>query len=128
MIVELGKFSTALPEIVDQREAWCYLLKNSEEMDERDYETLTEKGKDMSKAVKSLWNLSKDELTRERLEAEETHRRDSVAILEYARNEGIEQGIKKTALSMLAEGFDVQVISRCTGLSLKEVQSLKRSR
>ena len=53
----------------------------------------------MSKAVKSLWNLSKDELARERLEAEETHRRDSVAILEYARNEGIEQGIKKTVLS-----------------------------
>ena len=49
----------------------------------------------MSKAVKSLWNLSKDELTRERLEAEETHRRDSVAILEYARNEGIEQGLEK---------------------------------
>ena len=89
----------------------------------------------MSKAVKSLWNLSKDELTRERLEAEETHRRDSVAILEYARNEGIEkgieqghsEGIKKTALSMLEKGVGIQLVSECTGLSLDEIDHLKKN-
>jgi predicted transposase/invertase (TIGR01784 family) len=41
------------------------------------------------------------------------------------RIEGIEKGIKKTALSMLADGVQISTISKYTGLSLSEIQSLK---
>jgi hypothetical protein len=37
---------------------------------------------------------------------------------------GMEKGIKKTALSMLADGLQTSVISKYTGISTSEIESL----
>ena len=86
----------------------------------------------MGEAVKKLWNLSQDELVRERLEAIERQRRDRVAEIEYARDEGIEQGIekgieegvKKIGLAMMRMGVELDTIISATGLSKKELEKL----
>jgi predicted transposase YdaD len=41
------------------------------------------------------------------------------------RAEGLTEGIKKTALSMLADSMPVSTISKYTGLSILEINSLK---
>ena len=40
-------------------------------------------------------------------------------------DEGIEEGIKKTAVNMLNADIPVDIISKCTGLSLEELNELK---
>ena len=95
VVVELEKFILELDNVLDQREAWCYLLRWSNSLDHQTSQRLAGKGKDMGEALKSFWNLSKDELMRERLEAEDKQRRDQVAQVEWAREEGLEKGIEK---------------------------------
>ncbi|MDR1597753.1 MAG: Rpn family recombination-promoting nuclease/putative transposase [Holosporales bacterium] len=49
--------------------------------------------------------------------------------LAEGKAEGLAEGeankAKETAIAMLAEGLPIEVVSRCTGLSIKEVKSLK---
>jgi len=45
--------------------------------------------------------------------------------LEMAREEGIEEGIRKTALKMLEENLDMDMISKITKLSIEEINELK---
>ena len=140
IIIELEKFSKQITEIVDQNQAWCYLLRNSQDMDAKDCEQLKQKGKIMPQAVESLWNLSQDELAQEILEAEEKQRRDKVAEMNYAKKEamaeghseglakglakGREEGQKEIALDLLARGMNIQEISAITKLSLTQVRKL----
>ncbi len=57
VIVELNKFIGKLDGLVDQREAWCYFLKRSDELDQQTSQELAKKGRDMGRTVKNLWNL-----------------------------------------------------------------------
>ena len=140
VIVELTKFSKSIEKIVDQREAWCYLLKNSGQMDYRDCEELKQKGKDMAEALKVLWGLSEEEVAQEILAAKEKQRRDRKAELDYAIEEGVKKGTKKAikkgvkegrqeqqrevALAMLQDGFDIEKIVKYTGFSAQEIKKL----
>ena len=152
VVVELGKFVKRLEKVLDRRDSWCYLIGKSEGMSEKDMEVLKTKGEVMGEAVKKLWNLSQDELVRERLEAIERQRRDRVAEIEYARDEGmergmekgiergmekgiergiergvekgIEEGVKKIALAMMRMGVELDTIISATGLSKKELEKL----
>ena len=49
--------------------------------------------------------------------------------LEDAQREGMEKGMEKgiraVARQMLAEGYDIDSILRCTGLSKEEIEKLK---
>ena len=49
--------------------------------------------------------------------------------LEQGREEGREEGARETAIktarSFLQNGISVDIVARCTGLSLEEVKSLK---
>ena len=95
VIVELNKFIGRLDSLVDQREAWCYFLKRSDELDQQTSQELAKKGRDMGRAVKNLWNLSQDELMRERLESEDKQRRDILSQIDTAHEEGLERGLEK---------------------------------
>ena len=43
---------------------------------------------------------------------------------EKGREEGIKEGVEKVARNMLAEGVDVKVVARSTGLSKSEIEKL----
>ena len=144
VIVELAKFSKEIEKVIDQQQAWCYLLKRSGRMDARESAQLKEKGKNMAEALEVLWALSKDEAEQARLEVEEKQRMDRRGELNYARKEalregvkkgvkeGVEKGIKKgvrrgveqVALKMLENGVEAKVISDYTGLSLQAIKKL----
>ena len=144
VIIELAKFTKGIEKVVDQQEAWCYLLKRSGRMDARESAQLKQKGKNMEDALEVLWALSKDEAEQARLEVEEKQRMDRRAELNYARKEGrkegqregieegrkkgikkgVRRGVEQVALKMLENGVEAKVISDCTGLSLQAIKKL----
>ena len=46
---------------------------------------------------------------------------------EDALNRGIEQSINKTIKNMLANNFDLEIISKCTGKSIEEIKIIQKS-
>ena len=100
IVVELDKFIKEVRELSDQREAWCWFLKHSKEIRDKNMkEELMRKGKDMGQAIKQLWKLSSDELLREEIEAEDKFRQDHEASLltsyRKGQKEGREEGRKE---------------------------------
>lgn len=71
---------------------------------------------------------ARDEV-RELIEAREKARRDYISGLSTAREEGLEQGLKKgceeVAERMLGLGLDLELISQATGLPATEIERLK---
>ncbi len=47
--------------------------------------------------------------------------------IQKGKRDGIQEGIIKTAMRLLKEGFDVNLIARVTGLSEREIEKLKRN-
>ena len=143
VIVELGKFDKNIKQLYNTRESWCYLLKNSYKMNDIEYRSLKNKGGDMAKAVKHLWNLSQNEVLREYLEAIDKKERDRVSREEFVREDALEKGIKRgikkgiekgiekerreIALNMLKNKIDIQVILDSTKLSREELEQLKKT-
>ena len=95
----------------------------------------------MSEAVKEYKELSKDKLLKElQWQKEEAWRREQ-GRLDYARNEGMEQGKLKgkqeglqegklkrnleIATKMLESNTDIDFISKITGLSFSQIKKLK---
>ena len=52
--------------------------------------------------------------------------RDLKNVMDTQRREGIEIGVVKMAIGFFREGIDVEVISKVTGLSEDELQTLFR--
>ena len=46
--------------------------------------------------------------------------------IKEGKKEGMREGIKQTAVNMLRKGIDIKVIAEVTGLSLKELEMLKK--
>ena len=92
-----------------------------------------EENKAIKKAIGELEQVSGDEKIRRIAELKEKYIRDEQASLEYAKDAGIEEGIKKgenrksmeIAQNMLKENIPIEVISRVTGLTQEEVKKLK---
>ena len=146
IIVELGKFDKNVKQLHNIRESWCYLLKNSDQINQSEYEFLKGQGGDMAKAVGELWSMSQDEVLQEYIYALEKKERIRITAEKYARNKGFKEGIEKghlkgrlkgreegreeghvaVALNMLKKGLDFHLISECTGLSAKDVEALKK--
>ena len=125
VVVELAKFAKRTGELVDLRDAWCYLLKEAPNMNGAEFEAIGNKGEEMGNAVKKLWNLSEEDHVRELIEAREKQRMDQLAREQYQREEGREEGRAEVALQMLGKGLDIATICECTGLTEKEVEALK---
>jgi predicted transposase/invertase (TIGR01784 family) len=83
----------------------------------------------LKEAVCEFKELSYDEALRLQLEAKNKFRQDQLARERDREKIGLKKGRKeekiKTSLSMLADGMPVSTISKYTGLSVSEVQSLK---
>jgi predicted transposase/invertase (TIGR01784 family) len=87
----------------------------------------------IKEAVKMFDVITSDKKTQELFRMREKGERDFNSAMKNSeirgimkgRTEGIEKGKKETALSMLADGMSVSTISKYTGLSTSEIQSLK---
>ena len=151
--VELSKFKKKEPAaLLDLREEWCYLLKESKVMGEKEGNELSMKGQEMEEAMFHLKELSRDEGLRLVEEAREKAWKDQAAREDDSFNRGIEQGIEKgiekgmekgiekgmekgmekgiekgkkeLVMNMLKQGLDVPFISKVTGLSKEKIKKL----
>ncbi|MEC0126439.1 hypothetical protein [Paenibacillus pabuli] len=102
----------------------------------------------MKKAMSVLEFLSQDEQARQQYEARQKFLRDEASMIEGAREEGlkkgleegiqkgIEEGIKegeaesrrKIEINMLTLGTDQETIIKATGLTLSELEDLKKEK
>ena len=142
VVVELSEFKKALKECLDLKEFWCYMLKYSSKMGLEESEALVEKGgHEMTEALKALLKVSQDDALREVMLAREKAINDQITNEEVAREEGHQKGIEKgiqkgiekgiqkgreeTALNMIKDNFNIEIISKYTGLSKVEIEQLK---
>ncbi len=133
VFVDLSRFNKDINNLVDLRDQWCYLIKESGRMSREQAKLLSAKGEDMAKAVGLFDNVSMNDLTWLRQKTQERYERDQRAIkafavekaMEEGRKEGMEKGMQQVALNMLKKSADMAFISEVTGLSEKELKKLK---
>ena len=93
---------------------------------------MSEENEDINEALEQLRRLSSNKKLREIIEREERIERDRRAELQFAIEEGLEQGIergeKKKQLelikNMIKENLPIELISKITGISQKEISEL----
>ena len=137
-VVELSKFLSKKPDtLVDMPDLWCYLLKESGDMDMKRAGALAKKGEEMKQATDHLIQLSKDEKLKLYREAQTKQKWDRLARDELVREEGMEkgkkegmqegiqQGMEKLVLNMLKEGTEISFISKVSGWTIDRILKLK---
>jgi len=92
----------------------------------------------LKKAMDTLEFLSQDREARRFYEERQKYLHDEASMIEWATEKGLKKGIEKgraegehakaieIAKNMLAMGFEASVISKASGLSELEVESLKK--
>ena len=137
VFVELPKFSKELDELESITDKWIYFLKSARSL-ESVPETM-EVVPEIQKAfeIANQANLNREEL--EDLQHREIWIQDQRNAIKKAVNQGLRQGIEQgieqgkkesqvEIAKRLLDVLDEETISQTTGLSLEEVQQLKRSR
>lgn len=120
--IELKKFNLALKECDTVAKKWIYFIQNAENFDliPKEYENIEEFAAAFEAA--KIYNWSKKELdVYDYVSMQEGKR---LSEIETARIDGRAEGKVETAKLLKAEGVDIVLISKTTGLSLSEVEAL----
>jgi predicted transposase/invertase (TIGR01784 family) len=131
--LELSKFNKeSINELETEIEKWTYFFKNAECLSVEELEKIEINDKSFWKVYTALaeYNYSPEELLEyEKYDMKQDEIETSKA---DARNEGIAigkaEGKKEAALAMLANNLSLEIISKCTGLSIEEIEILKEMR
>ena len=119
--LELGK----LPESADGTElydwTWFIAAKSDDELDK-----VAERNQEVKKAVIKFRELTADERTRDLYERRERARRDQAMYLKWERQQGRDERNIEIAKKLLTRNRPVDEIVEDTGLTIEEVESLKR--
>ena len=112
---------------VDMASAWCYFIKNSSSLTERDFKILAKMGKIFELAIRILKELSMNKAARylEMQRAKEIA--DHYAYIDDATNKGHREAQQQIALNLLKAKMDLPFIAKTTGLSIEEIKKLKKS-
>ena len=125
--LEIPKFDKKLDELETNFDKWMYLLTKLEFL-ERLPEVLQSKIFEKVMGIAELVKLEKTD--RKAYEESLKKHRDLKNVMDTQRREGIEIGRieerEKTAIGFFKEGVDIEVISKVTGLSEDELQTLFR--
>ena len=140
-LIQLDKFQKGIGELVEKKDGWCYILKNSPELSREGFEKLS-RMEGLGGVMWDLEKLSKSETAEVFEEHAEKMARDERSRLITSYEDGVEKGIEKgmkegreqgiaekskqTALQMLSENMDISMISKITGLSETEINELKK--
>ena len=124
--LQIDGFNKKPEELVDKTEKWLYLLRSSKELKEipeafgedESFETYFSASERASFTAEEEARYLDDMVTQRDID---NSRRQAEA---RAREEGALQAKLETARKLKAEGLDVEMISRCTGLSRDQVEAL----
>ncbi|MFD0958355.1 Rpn family recombination-promoting nuclease/putative transposase [Paenibacillus chungangensis] len=105
---------------------WLLFLKGA---DKSSWEVLKMNEPTLKKAMDTLEFLSQDQEARRLYEERQKYLHDEASMIEWATEKGMAKGERKKAIeiakNMLSLGLDVEIITKASGLSTTEVESLK---
>ena len=101
---------------------WLQFLRAERE---EEFDMLAERSPVIKEAVVELRRLSQSEEAQRLHDAREKALWGEQSRLRTAQNRGIKQGKFETALEMLNDGMDINVIAKYTHLSISEIEKLK---
>ena len=107
----------------DMLVAWTEFLKNPESEKVRKLEMSID---EIKEAKDELVRISNDDEQRMIYEMRSKILKDKVSALNKAKNDGMKQGIMKTAKNLLKLGMDISIVKEATKLSEKEVINIKK--
>ncbi|XCN71365.1 MAG: Rpn family recombination-promoting nuclease/putative transposase [Candidatus Electrothrix aestuarii] len=117
-LIKINRFDDLAKDTLDE---WIYFLKNEEIKPEFTAQGLQEAGK-----VLAYTKLKEEDRIDYNNYIDHRRRRDSELRTKFSEGlvEGVEKGKLETARSMKKEGISVELIQKCTGLSLDEINKL----
>ena len=135
--IELSKFGNSEDDLDKPVEKWSYFLKNGEELDA---ENLPNKLRipSIQKAVREVTMFTQSDIERDIYENRQKAIRDKISAetekYETGKQEGIQIGEQRGIMAEkmeavrngLALGIDVATIHKITGISIKEIQKMKK--
>ena len=131
IFIELPKYNKCEAELKTHFDKWLYFLKNLDSFDKIP-DILKEDIFEEAFKVAEIAKFTKQEL----LEYENSLKiyRDNINVIETAKMEGREEGLKeglkegisKVAKKMLALGHSVEEIAEITGLTVNEIEVIKK--
>jgi predicted transposase/invertase (TIGR01784 family) len=128
---ELSKFKKkSINELKTNIERWAYFFKNAQTTSPEDLEQLERDDKLFWRAYTALaeYNYTPEELLE--YERYEMKQDEINTLISDAKTEGKAEGelkkARETALSMLSDDLPVETISKYTGLSVQEIESLRK--
>ena len=130
VLVELDKFKKKENIAhLDKQELWCYLLNWWSELTKKEKKDLTKRSGLMKQVVEKL---NKQEM-KQRLQLLQDFQEKAQEDFEYSIREGIREEAKeeeqtKVILNMLKEKLDIKLVSKITGVSVKEIKKLKNTK
>jgi predicted transposase/invertase (TIGR01784 family) len=118
--IELANFNKTIDELETDLDKWLFFFKESQDLEI--IPPIYQNSPDFLEAFhvleKSLWTPEEQELYRKQLAT--IHHDDLI-------QEGlIEKGIEKVAINGLKEGLSLELLQKLTGLSIEQIQSLKK--
>ena len=122
IFLEMPRFNKEENELTNHFEKWLYFLKNLPNFDkipEILNEPIFQKGFEIARI--SSFNQKQLEIYEKDLIAYW----DSTAVVETAHEEGKKEGKIEIAQKMLDNNLDVDLIQKCTGLSIEEIKKIK---
>ena len=130
VFLELTNCRKALTPEATLLDNFCYALHNMEHLTDRPEELKEEIFKCLFKTAEIATFTPEERI---KYENDMTTERDIQNYISYAREKGLEEGMEKgmekglleAAKNMLAEGFSIDLVVKCTGLSIEQVKELK---
>ena len=130
-IIELPKFNKNPNEIKDELESWVEFLK---EPSTEVVNMLSKQVPEIIEAFEVLKVVSSNEETRRDAEIRIKAMSDKASSLAGAKEEGLQQGIEQgvqqglhfVAENMLKNKIDLNIIRIATGLSIEEIEEIKK--
>lgn len=101
---------------------WLLFLKGA---DKSKWEVLKMNEPTLKKAMDTLEFLSQDQEARRLYEERQKYLHDEASMIEWATEKGRIEEKKMIARNMLSMGLDISIITKASGLSEAEVESLK---
>jgi predicted transposase/invertase (TIGR01784 family) len=125
---ELPKIDVESSNIFKNRlEKWAYFFKKEGLLsEEEEMQVLIKNDSVMERAHESYKKFTSNDEMLEIYEAREKRIRDEASNIAYAREQGIEQGIKETAIKMLKEDAEISFVSRITNISEESLVELRK--
>jgi len=127
--IDLIKFDEQRRKSLDQltlEEKFYYFLKHARDITPQKLSKLIEEEKIIEKAFHELDHFFWSDQEIRRYEAAEKRLRDNRAVLAHAFEEGFKKIQEGAAKQMMTTGMDIKFISEVTGLSLEEIEDLKK--